>query len=327
MWPPFWRKEHQRCSQGLQSETADTAPRYSPMETLLESPDTVILKISEQVYRGDWTLAPSVLPSQMTRWMHEDLASRIGQVLTRAGLQSETGPSLRRWWCSCSHSTAQTYSPSAGPWGAETAKRLREEPPMGWSSSRRRWTHSRRRSRWRQWQSPPFHAQFSASLLPLALHDPFLLMSVWATPWNSSTCIRGSTSLAAGCGEMTPYWIDTKGETDQVWCWWGVGWWAYIPHRPNPLLSGGQRPRVRKHSQVPYSRAWGSPTCLPIISLPTWEVPDPKYQRSHPLIVPQSRSWSRHREETRSHKLPPQVDCSRNVPAWHPPPLVEEDEG
>ena len=98
---------------------------------------------------------------------------------------------------------------------------------------------------WGSNKAPHLHIQFGASHLSLALHDPFLPMSGWAAPWNSSTCIRGSTSLGAGHGEVMSHWRDTKEETGQVQCQWGIGKWACIANRPNPFLSIGWRPKVR----------------------------------------------------------------------------------
>ena len=42
---------------------ADTAPKHPSVQTLLGYPDAAILKIAEQVYRGEWTLAPTILPT------------------------------------------------------------------------------------------------------------------------------------------------------------------------------------------------------------------------------------------------------------------------
>ena len=72
------RKEHQRCSCGPQFDMADAAPEHPSMWTLLGSPDAAILKIAENVYRGEWTLAPSILPHRQQdyciRILHQQLA-------------------------------------------------------------------------------------------------------------------------------------------------------------------------------------------------------------------------------------------------------------
>ena len=46
------RKEHQRFFQGSQSEMAELAPEHPSMWTLFKSPDSEILKVAEQGYRG-----------------------------------------------------------------------------------------------------------------------------------------------------------------------------------------------------------------------------------------------------------------------------------
>ena len=56
------RKEHQRHSQRLEAETAKLAPEHPSMQSLLGSPDAEILKVVEQVYRGEHAVATSVLP-------------------------------------------------------------------------------------------------------------------------------------------------------------------------------------------------------------------------------------------------------------------------
>ena len=45
----MWRKEHQRCSQGSESEMAESAPEHPSVQALLGSPDAEILKMAEQV--------------------------------------------------------------------------------------------------------------------------------------------------------------------------------------------------------------------------------------------------------------------------------------
>ena len=148
---------------------ADTGHEHPSVWTLLGSPDAAVLKSAEQVYTGECTLAPSVLPHRQQEECMRILHQELGKCMSRAGLQSKTGPartSLRSWRCSCSHSASQTWSLSARPQGAKSAKRLREDTPVGWSDSRRRWTHSRRRSRlrWHQSPSPPCHIQHQSPL-------------------------------------------------------------------------------------------------------------------------------------------------------------------
>ena len=52
-------------------------------------------------------------------------------------------------------------------------------------------------------RAPPLHALTGASHPPLALHDPVMLTSGSATPWNISTCNQWPMSLGAGHGKIT----------------------------------------------------------------------------------------------------------------------------
>ena len=55
----MWHKEHQRHSQGPPKETAETAPKHSSVD-LIGSQDSEILQVVEHIYRGKYTVAPSV---------------------------------------------------------------------------------------------------------------------------------------------------------------------------------------------------------------------------------------------------------------------------
>ena len=152
----MWRKEHQRCSQASQLEMADTALKHPSLWTLLGSPDTAILEIAEEVYRGEWTVAPSVLPCKQQDESMRIMSQELPKCMTRAGLQSETGParpSSRNWRHSHGHSTSQTQSPSAAPWG-----RVGQETKGRYLSSmiqfKKEMNPSRRKSRSRWHQSP-----------------------------------------------------------------------------------------------------------------------------------------------------------------------------
>ena len=119
------RKEHQRYSGGSQLETTDMAPKHPSMQTLLGSPDSAILEIAEQVYRGEWVVALSILPHRQQDDCMRELCQELTRHTTRAGLQRKTGParpSLRSQRHSNGHSTSWTQSPSARPWGLESAK-------------------------------------------------------------------------------------------------------------------------------------------------------------------------------------------------------------
>ena len=107
----MWRKEHRRCSQGSQSEMAKSAPEHPSVGTLLGSPDSEIPKVAEQVYSGECVVAPSVHPCRQQDECMRELHKKLTRHITRAGLQSETGParpSYGSWRCSHSHSTSQT---------------------------------------------------------------------------------------------------------------------------------------------------------------------------------------------------------------------------
>ena len=86
-------------SQGLELEMTELAPE----QTLLGSPDAEILKVAEQVYRGELTVAPSVLPHKQQDACMRELHQELARCITRAGLQSEVGsagPSSRGQRCS-----------------------------------------------------------------------------------------------------------------------------------------------------------------------------------------------------------------------------------
>ena len=150
------------------------APEHSSMWTLIGATDEVILQVAEQVYWGEWTLAPSVL----SHWQQDDCMRELRQELNwhmpRAGLQGTpglAGPSRSR---RCSHdcSTLQTHSPSVEPRGREGDKWPREDSPTGWSWSWMWCSQSRSRSRSRWCQSPsPWHWGQSQSPSPSPLRS------------------------------------------------------------------------------------------------------------------------------------------------------------
>ena len=206
MWLPCGEKSVEGTPKDCNQRQLSQPLNHPSLWTLLGSPDSEILKVAEQVYRGAFSntqCTPCRKQGKCMRELHQELCRHMA----RAGLQSETGaakPSTRS--CRCSHSctTSWTQSPQPDLGGAELTKWLREDTSVGWSWSRRRQTHSRGRNSLRQCQFPSLHAQAGASHPLLALHDAVLQMSGSATPWNISTCNRGPTSLGAGHGKMIP---------------------------------------------------------------------------------------------------------------------------
>ena len=63
------RKEYWRCSQRLSVEAAkEMALEHPSMRTLIGATDDTILQVAEQVYQGEWTLAPISPIDSMTVW-------------------------------------------------------------------------------------------------------------------------------------------------------------------------------------------------------------------------------------------------------------------
>ena len=119
----IWKEECQRHSRGLQSEMAESVPEHPSVQTLLGSCDTEILKVAEQVYQGECVVASSVLSHRQQDNCMRELHQELTRHMTRAGLQSKTGPgrpSSRHQGCSHGHSASQTQSPSDGPQGGQS---------------------------------------------------------------------------------------------------------------------------------------------------------------------------------------------------------------
>ena len=56
------KKEHLMCSLRSQAEeTEEMAPEHPSMSTPIGATDDAIIPVAEEVYRGEWTLGPSVL--------------------------------------------------------------------------------------------------------------------------------------------------------------------------------------------------------------------------------------------------------------------------
>ena len=151
-------KEHeilsQRCSQAKWPEMAEvTAPEHPSIRTLLGFEDATIMKVTKQVYLGEYVLAPSMLPCQ---WQEEciiELCIELAWCMARAGLWSEPGPARPTLWSRrCSHNWA--WSPSAEPQWAEVAKHPREDSLTGQSGSRMQHSCSKDELQWCQSPSP-----------------------------------------------------------------------------------------------------------------------------------------------------------------------------
>ena len=53
-------KEHQRCTWGLPLEPTETASEHPSVWTLIGSWNTNLLQVMEQIYKGEYVLAPSM---------------------------------------------------------------------------------------------------------------------------------------------------------------------------------------------------------------------------------------------------------------------------
>ena len=114
----MWRKEYQRCSWG--SKMAESAPEHPSMWTILGSPWFRDPKVEEHVYRAECVIAPSILSHSQQDECIRELCQELTRCMTRAGLQSKTGParpSSRSQRCSHSHSTSKTWCLLAGSQG------------------------------------------------------------------------------------------------------------------------------------------------------------------------------------------------------------------
>ena len=153
-------KKHWRSFKGSEPEMAKLAPEYPSVQTLLGSLDEEILKIAEQVYRGELAVATSVLPHKQQDECMRELCHELTRCMTRASLQSETKMTqsfLKGWRHFHSDFFQQTCFPSAGIWAMEVANWLKEDALTGQLEVRRH-SHSmgRDRSRWHQHPSLQF---------------------------------------------------------------------------------------------------------------------------------------------------------------------------
>ena len=184
------------------------------MKTLLGFPDAEILKVVEQVYRGELAIASSVLlhkkQDRCVREVHWELAS----CMARAGLQSEDGsarPPSRGQRCSCSHFYLMGQFPLSWTLGDRSGQMTERRHPqdnwnwggipilgaeIGWGSIR----------------TPLFNDQAGISYPPLAHNNPILPMSSSATLRRTLTCKWDPTNPGAGHCNMIPHtgWRETE---------------------------------------------------------------------------------------------------------------------
>ena len=81
------RKECQRHSQGSQLEMTELAPEHLFMQTLLGSPDSVILKVAEQVYGGVCSSTHHTSTADNKMMCMRELCQELTRCMTKAGLR------------------------------------------------------------------------------------------------------------------------------------------------------------------------------------------------------------------------------------------------
>ena len=143
-----------------------------------------IIQMAEQVYQGEWTLAPRMLSChQQDKCMR--IVADIGQTKARAGLWGAGVTwSSRSRRCCWGHSVSWTHSPSAEPQTGEATKWPRDSPPE-WSGSWRwcSWLRCRSSSRWHQSPSPECWRQ-SSPLSPSLRRSGPLSEQLCLHMWN-----------------------------------------------------------------------------------------------------------------------------------------------
>ena len=241
------RTECHRCSQGTELETAKLAPEHPSMWTLLGSPNEEILEVVEQVYRGELSVVPSVLPCQWQDWCMGELCQELARHMARAGLQSKVGlarTAARGQKCFHSCFISQVCSPSSKCQGTEVAKWLKEDTPVGLSEARRH-SPSRGRYRSRQCQSPspqcPSRCQSSSPSPPQScpttewFNCSMKGLNLYTRPHQSRSRVQWSD--APTLTEKPKKQVRFEEER-------GPGRWPHIVPGPNPLLGGGPGWRV-----------------------------------------------------------------------------------
>ena len=139
----MWHKEHQKCSHGLPLEPTETALEHPSLQTLVESWDSDLLWVTEQIHKGKYVVTPSMFTCAQQEDLMKELQKELSRCLTQAGLQAERGPDelpSRSWRCSW------------GPEEEDQALKVKQQDRWSWSGRTR--THSRGRSGLRWQQSP-----------------------------------------------------------------------------------------------------------------------------------------------------------------------------
>ena len=140
------------------------------VRTLLGSTDQKILDVVELAYRGQYEVAPSILPHRHQYQFITKLHEELSQCLVRAGLWSvtETALSLSRERRHLQpHFSSWTWSPSAA------GRKKVAKQPRGESLSRSSWSHSSdHRSRAQQHCSWSPRHQWMSEALPQASTRP-----------------------------------------------------------------------------------------------------------------------------------------------------------
>ena len=88
------------------------------VRTLLGSTDQEVLDITEQVYWGEYVLAPSKLPCLQQEECMMELQQQLSQCMVRVSLReglASAGPTSQGQRCSYGHLSLWTWSPLAGP--------------------------------------------------------------------------------------------------------------------------------------------------------------------------------------------------------------------
>ena len=79
------------CSRGLLLEVEETAPGHPSVQALVGSQDSDILRVIEQIYRGEYSVTPCVLINAEQEELMRELWWELSGQMTRAGLQSKRG--------------------------------------------------------------------------------------------------------------------------------------------------------------------------------------------------------------------------------------------
>ena len=69
----------------------DTTPKHPSVQTMLGSPDSTILEIAEQVYKGKHAIVPSVLSYKQQDKCMRELCQELAQCMDRASPRVRPG--------------------------------------------------------------------------------------------------------------------------------------------------------------------------------------------------------------------------------------------